>query len=294
MRNLKPILIIMSFFVFAGCKQQNSNSTEEKTEEVSEETHPSANKASYQKAPEALKTWINARAGTGAPVHWIADGSVYEYPSGKKLFGMIGFDSSTIIWPDSPDEKITHLTRKTFAYTDPVSGEVITEYNGNEVKPIAYPYQMITYKLKDDNRIYGDVEQGVGDRVQIIESKEGIPYRKMGNTYVYNASVFLDFPLPSGKEYQAWENYDFFIHPEGSVEEPYQMSWQRYGQLPSWAGGGSAIIQLYSWRVESLDQFPSQLLDWAKKDKPQWLNPPANVEEVRKLQKGEAGDGWGR
>ena len=249
-------------------------------------------KPSYINAPEALKVWANGRAGTGEPVHWIADGGVYEYPSGKKLFGMIGFDSSTVIWPENDSGKIIHLTRKTFAYTDPDTGEVLTEYNGNKVVHIAYPYQVITYRL-EDGRIYGDVEQGVGDNIQFIKSEDGIPYRKIGDSYIYNAAVFLDFPLPSGGNYEAWENYDFFFHPEDSLDEPHQMAWQRYGALPPWAGPGKSIIQLHSWRVESQEEFPAQILEWARAEKPQWLRPPADMAEVRALQSGEAGAGWG-
>lgn len=249
-------------------------------------------KESYKSAPEALRVWVDGRAGTGSPVHWIADGTVYEYPSGKKLFGMIGFDSSTVIWPDKEGSEIVHLTRKTFAYTDPETGAVLTEYQGKKVEPIAYPYQMITYRLEDEH-IYGDVEQGVGERVQVIKAESGIPYRQMGESYIYNASVFLDFPLPSGSQYQAWENYDFFFHPENSVDQPYQMAWQRYGSLPAWAGGGASIIQLHSWRVERYEEFPAQLLEWAKAEKPMWLKPPKDVAEVRALQKGEVGLGWG-
>ncbi len=276
--------------VLIACKTETTTKEENETE-TSKTLHPLENKISYQNAPEPLKVWVNARAGMGQAVHWVAEGGVYAYPSGEKLFGMVGFDSSTVIWPEDANGKVTHLTRKTFAYTDPETGEVLREYKGQEVKPIAYPYQMITYRLEND-RIYGDVEQGVGDRVQIIEAKNGIPYRKLGDTYVYNASVFLDFPLPSGDNYQAWENYDFFIHPEGSVKEPHQMGWQRYGKLPAWAGGQACIIQLYSWRVESHDEFPPSLLAWAKAEKPNWLSPPSDVEEVRALQKGEGGPGW--
>ncbi len=247
--------------------------------------------ASYQAAPEVLQTWVDARAGTGAPVHWIAEGAVYEYPSGKKLFGMIGFDSSTIIWPEEEGGDIIHLTRKTFAYTDPETGEVLKEFNGNPVKAIAYPYQMITYRFEND-RIFGDVEQGVGERKQVIEAKDGIPYRKVGNSFIYNASVFLDLELPGGNRYEAWENYDFFIHPEGTVEEPHQMSWQRYGNLPSWAGPGKCITHLHSWRVENHDEFPAQILAWAKAEQPKWLVPPADLAEVRAIQQGEGGPGW--
>lgn len=250
-------------------------------------------KSSYLAAPEVLRDWVDARAGTGEPVHWVADGGVYEYPSGKQLFGLIGFDSSTVLWPDKEGDEVIHLTRKTFAYTDVETGNVITEYKGEKVEPIAYPYQMITYRLEDD-RIYGDVEQGVGERVKKIKAVEGIPYRRMGKSYIFNAAVFLDFPLPSGDQYEAWENYDFFIHPQGSVEEPHQMAWQRYGKLPKWAGvDGPVITRLHSWRVESHDEFPKDLLEWAKRDKPKWLKPPQSVDEVRALQKGEAGPGWG-
>lgn len=288
---MKCILTSFVLFLIVGC-QSGNHSTDIKKASVSAESDRER-KASYSNAPHALRTWVDARAGTGDPVHWIADGSVYEYPSGKKLFGMIGFDSSTSIWPDEEDGVITHLTRKTFAYTDPETGEILKEYNGNVVEPIAYPYQMITYRLEND-RIYGDVEQGVGDRVQTIKAEEGIPYRKMGDSYIYNASVFLDFPLPTGDQYQAWENYDFFIHPEGSVDEPHQMSWARYGSVPRWAGEGKAIIHLHSWRVESHEEFPEQILTWAKEEKPKWLYPPKDIAEVRALQKGEEGLGWGK
>jgi len=274
------LLSFLSIFLILSCAAPIQN-------ELS-----SDRKASYNNAPEALQIWVDARAGSGDPVHWVADGYVYEYPSGKKVFGIKGFDSSISIWPDNETDPIIHLTRKTFAYTDVETGEVITEYNGEKVEPIAYPYQMISYRLEDD-KIFGDVEQGVGDRIRKIPAKDGIPFRKLGDSYIYNAQVYLDFPLPSGDQYQAWENYDFFIHPEGTVEEPYQMTWQRFGSLPKWAGGTPAIVRLHSWRVESHDEFDPQLLSWAKSAKAGWLTPPLSMEEIRGIQKGEVQlPGW--
>lgn len=249
--------------------------------------------SSRTSAPKALRMWVDARAGTGEPVHWLAEGGVYEYPSGKKLFGMIGFDSSTVIWPENPGDEVMHLTRKTFAYTDADTGEVITEFNGTPVEPIAYPYQLITYRM-ENGRIYGDVEQGVGDRVQKIKSENGMRVRSLGDdTMAVTASVFLDFPLPGGARYEAWENYDFFLHKD-AVSEPHQMSWQRYGALPAWAGEGKAIYHLLSWRVESVDEFPSALLEWAQAEKPMWLKPPSDLAEIRALQNGTAGEAWAR
>ncbi|MCY4255075.1 MAG: DUF1838 family protein [Gammaproteobacteria bacterium] len=248
--------------------------------------------ASRAAAPETLRAWVDARAGKGAPVHWISEGGVYDYPSGKKLLGMIGFDSSTAIWPDDPDGTVIHLTRKTYAYTDPVSGEVLAEYEGRPVEPIAYPYQLIRYRMRD-GRIYGEVEQGVGDQVQRIKSRNGMQVRKLGRgTTAVTASVFLDFPVPGGNRYQAWENYDFFLHSDETVDEPHQLSWQRYGARPPFAGEGNAIYHLLSWRVESHEEFPPALLEWAEKEMPMWLRPPADLEEIRALQAGAAEDGW--
>ena len=254
---------------------------------------PADESSARKQAPELLRLWVDARAGTGSPVHWIAEGGVYAYPSGEKLFGMIGFDSSTVIWPDNPEDPVVHLTRKTFAYTDPVTGNVLTEYNGQKVEPIAYPYQMITYRLQD-GLIYGDVEQGVAPRVQKIKSENGMRARWMGeDTLAVNASVFLDIPIGADRRMEAWENYDFFLHVNGDADEPHQMSWQRYGDLPRWAGQGKAIYHLLSWRVESTDEFPPELLAWARREKPMWLDPPASVAEVRALQAGESGAAWG-
>lgn len=243
---------------------------------------------------EELRLWVDARAGTGTPVHWIASGGVFEYPTGKKLFGMVGFDSSRVIWPSKKGGAIIHLTRKTFAYTDPVTDEILTEYNGKRVAPIAYPYQMITYRF-ENSMIFGDVEQGAGDAIQQIKMKDGMGMRWLGrDTLVVTAPIFLDFPLPNGSRYEAWENYDFFLHKGDKIDEPYQMSRQRYGALPPWAGTGKAIYHLVSWRVENESQFPVKLLAWARADMPMWLVPPSGIDEIRALQLGTAGEGWAK
>jgi hypothetical protein len=250
--------------------------------------------ASRAAAPEEFRMWIDARAGTGEPVHWISEGGIYEYPTGRKLFGMIGFDSSRVFWPDKLGDPVIHLTRKTYAYTDAETGEILTEHNGMKVEPIAYPYQMISYRY-EKGRIYGDVEQGVGAGVQKIASKTGMSWRWMGkDTLAITAPVFLDFPLPNGGRYEAWENYDFFIHRPGTNAEPHQMAWQRYGALPPFAGKGQAIYHLLSWRVDSNDELPEKLRQWAAREKPMWLDPPRDLDEIRALQRGEAMEGWAR
>lgn len=245
-------------------------------------------------ATPEFRAWVDARAGTGQPVHWVAEGGVYEFPSGRKLFGMVGFDSSRVFWPEKAGDPVVHLTRKTFAYTDPRTGEILREFNGKPVTPIAYPYQVITYR-QEGTQIFADVEQGTGQAVQSIKARDGIRYRWLGrDTLAVTASIFLDFPMANGARYEAWENYDFFIHRAGKLAEPHQMSWQRFGSLPPWAGTGKAIYHLVSWRVEREDEFPASILAWARASMPMWLKPPADMAEVRRLQKGEAGEGWAK
>ena len=82
--------------------------------------------------------------------------------------------------------------------------------------------------------------------------------------------------------------------PAGRVAEPHQLSWASYNDLPPWAGKGKSISHMLSWRVESHDEFPPELLVWAKANKPMWLMPPADLDEIRALQQeGQTGiKGW--
>lgn len=245
-------------------------------------------------ASAEFRTWVDGRAGTGSPVHWIAEGGVYEYPTGRKLFGMVGFDSSRVIWPAKSGDPVVHLTRKTFAYTDPVTGKILKEFNGQPVKPIAYPYQMITYRT-ENGQIFADVEQGTGDAVQKIKATDGLRFRWLGkDTLSVTASIFLDAPMANGARYEAWENYDFFFHRPGTADQPNQMSWQRFGSLPPWAGKGKAIYHLVSWRVDRLKDFPAPLLAWARADMPMWLQPPADLAEIRRLQRDGVSEAWAK
>ena len=232
---------------------------------------------------DILRTWVEARAGSGDVVHWIAEGTLHAFPSGEPLLNMIGFDSSRVIWDEENPNVAQHLTRKTFVFTDLETGEIVTEFRGQKIDPIAYPYQLITYRY-ENGKIYGDVEQGVGDQVTVIKAEDGITPTKMGDAWAFNAAVFLDIPLPNGARMEAWENYDFFIQPAGAVEEPHQMSWARYDKAAPWTGGTPTIMHMLSWRVENHDEFPPQLLEWAQQNAAMWLDAPKDINEIRALQ----------
>ncbi|MCR9129544.1 MAG: DUF1838 domain-containing protein [Alphaproteobacteria bacterium] len=231
---------------------------------------------------EVFQTWIDARAGTGAPAYWYSVGTVRDYPSGEVLYIMEGYDASTAYWPEGREGAVAHqYNRKIYIFRDPETGEVVPES-----VPVAYPYQFITYTLAD-GAIDTVVEQGSGDRIQSIEG-DGMSYRALGDTHVFTAPVFIDFPIPgTDRRIQAWENYDFFIHPDGAVDEPHQLSWARVGQLPPWAGGGQAVMHLITWRIDDYAQVPESLRTYIEAEAPLWMNPPADLDEIRALQAGE-------
>ena len=236
--------------------------------------------------PEVFDIWIDARAGTGEPVYWYSTGTVRAFPSGELLFEMEGYDASTAFRPEGEDVPVAHqYNRKIYVYRDPETGEIIEEMNGMEVQPVAYPYQFITYTL-EDGEMQTVVEQGAGERLQTF-TDDKMSWRRLGDTYVFTAPVFLDIPIGPDRRLEAWENYDFFIHPDGAVEEPHQLSWARVGRLPPWAGGQMAVLHLITWRMEDYEAIPARFRDYIETEAPLWRVPPADLAEIRALQQGE-------
>jgi hypothetical protein len=146
-----------------------------------------------------------------------------------------------------------------------------------KVEPIAYPYQQITYELKDGT-MFANVVQGKVPRIQKIDSSGGNIARKFGNVMVFSAPLFLNFP-----NYKAYENYDFFIQPKG--KHKYQLSWNRRGDLPAFFGGGDSVFQLASYRVDKYADLPKTMRDILESDGKLWMNPPKDLKEIAELQK---------
>ncbi len=231
--------------------------------------------------PGIFDLWAEARAGSGEPVYWYSSGTVREFPSGKLLFLMEGYDTARAYRPEPGQSLVHQYNRKIYLFRDPDTGEVVRSWNGQSVEPIAYPYQFITYRLAGD-KLKTLVEQGTGSSVRQIEG-DSISHRTVGDTHVFSAPVFLDFPVPGGESrYQAWENYDFFINPAAS--EPHQLSWARVGPMPAWAGGVQSVMHLVTWRIEDYAEVPATLREYIENEAPLWRLPPADLEEIRRLQ----------
>jgi Protein of unknown function (DUF1838) len=236
----------------------------------------------------SFKAWASARVGDGQPIWWYSSGSVRAYPSGQLLFFMEGFDSATSFRPDPKANLVHQYNRKIYVFRDIKTGEILRQWNGKAVEPVAYPYQFITYELKGD-KVETWVEQGTKPRVQRIGPGTDMTARKVGDTYVFTAPVYLDFPIPGGdKRYQAFENYDFFVNTDGRAKEPHQLSWLRHGPLGAWADGADSIMHLVTWRVERWEDIAADLRGYIEREQPLWRNPPKDLAEIRRLQEGKA------
>ncbi|MEM6585540.1 MAG: Rid family detoxifying hydrolase [Pseudomonadota bacterium] len=248
--------------------------------------------ASAPITPKLFDTWIKGRVGTGDPVYWYSVGTMRRFPDGKLIARMEGYDTARMHRPD-PAKPLAHqYNRKIYVFRDPETGEVLREVDGVAVEPIAYPYQFITYELKDGG-IETFVEQGAGEGVRRIGPGNQMSVRMLEDTAVFSAPVYLDFSAGPGKRYQAFENYDFFFQPDGSVDQPNQLSWVRYGPAPEWAGGVPTIMHLVTWRAESFDEVPESLRTYIEGDAPLWRAPPEDLADVRRLQGTEAPEGQG-
>jgi hypothetical protein len=227
--------------------------------------------------PELFKQFTTMRVGTGEPIYWYCIGEIYEYPSGKLIAKVEGVDTARIIKSESNATKVLQLSRKIFFYRDVKTNEVLREVNGMKVEPIAYPYQQITYELKD-GKMFANVVQGKAPRIQKIDSEGGNIVRKFGDVLIFSAPLFLNFP-----NYKAYENYDFFIYPKG--KNKYQLSWNRRGDLPPFFGSGDSVFQLASYRIDKYSELPATIREVLEKDARMWMNPPKDLAEIAELQK---------
>lgn len=227
--------------------------------------------------------WVKMRVGSGEPIFWYCFGEVYTYPEGKLVAKMEGTDCARLVRISA--DSVLQLNRKIFAYEDPITGDILDSLNGKKVEPIAYPYQFITYVNRGNGKMISYVQQGKGDRITKMGPSEGITARKVNGSLAFSTPVFLNFPTPRGK-YEAYENYDFFINPKSkSTKDKYTLTWNRYGDLPPFLGGGKGVIQLVSYRVDKFEDLPVKWQNYLKNKYPLWSKPPKDVAEIMELSK---------
>lgn len=236
--------------------------------------------------PELFNQFVEMRVGKGDPVYWYCIGELYSYPDGKLLSRVEGIDTARLIKAERKADSALQLSRKIFIYRDPVTNEVMKTYEGRPVQHIEYPYQQITYALQEGNKLVSTVVQGAGARMQTVGPVGGTGVRRLADGFVFSAPLFLNFDTPRGK-YEAYENYDFWLHL--NHKDPmvrYQLSWNRFGDLPPFIGRGKSVMQLVAYRVDKYADLPITMREYLERDAPMWKEPPKDLEEIKQLQKG--------
>lgn len=229
--------------------------------------------------------FVSMRTGDGDPVYWYSVGTVRAYPSGETVAIMEGFDTARNVRNEATPDTVYQLSRKTYIFRDPKTGERISEVDGKPVPPIQYPYQQIEYTFEGD-RLVTNVEQGRQPNVQRIGPGTDVAARWLGDGVAqYTAPLYLDFPLPGGGNYEAFENYDFFIQPDAvDAAARYQLSWVRYGTSPPFNNGEPVIMHMVSWRTDSFEALPDSIKTYVREEAPLWLEPPKDFAEIETLQ----------
>ena len=160
--------------------------------------------------------------GASPTVYWVGTGELYEAYSGRLLAKFEGFDVGTGVLVDDDHSHVRQFSRKIFWFRDPMTNEIMTEYNGEEVRPIRYDYQVFDYQRppsSPNDAIDVKTEFAcIGTKLpsilpSIVSGPREVPVLPItaetsgSNRLAFQCPVFIDVETPMGS-YQAWENYD--------------------------------------------------------------------------------------
>ncbi len=229
--------------------------------------------------PETFDSWIKMRTGgDGKPVYWYAEGHVMNNVTGQTVSKMTGVDTSTVFQDPQEPGKWVQLSRKIFISLDPVSGEIMTDKDGNLRRPIAYPYQVKTYRLEGDEIVY-TVESHDAGLVFQEPARKNYTAHKIGNVMHYNYAMFIDRVRQDGTRSQRFEVNDFLSRADAGLSEQERFQYTWVG-----TGPGPIVSSAVSWRYGAFDAMPSKILkDYIRAKAPLWLAPPKDMAEIAAL-----------
>eukprot|EP00897_Mesotaenium_endlicherianum_P007801 jgi/Mesen1/7049/ME000369S06369 len=217
----------------------------------------------------SFKSWVNARCGVGGnSVYWYSSGEVYSYPEGKLLVRVEGFDSSRGM--ASGPSSVVQLSKKLYIFRDKDTNALLTEFNGQAVKPIMRPLEHTTYTL-EGSQMTTRVIVNTGEGTQILGGNL-MSVRHMQNTtrMVYSCPVFVDIQSPAGG-FEAYENHDYFVDKAEGGESAH-CSTVRVGCLPPFAE--KTVMHLVGWRLDSFDLLPPSIQDYVAAQGSSWQEAP--------------------
>ena len=234
---------------------------------------------------DTFETWGKMRLGLGdgpgsndEGVFWVGGGYLYEAHSGRELALFEGFDIGKGV--RFSDNHIRQISRKIFWFRDPITGEIMEEFEGKEVKPIVYDSQMIDYFRADDGSITYSVEASLrnlkGELPKMKITSQMVGPRQM----MIQVPVFIDVEIPGRGKYQAWEFYDYSVDPSFPADRPPTASWCRQGSVPPFNMDSKAVLRFSGYRCDRFEDLPDRMKEEVVRNHPHFTSPPKDEKEV--------------
>ena len=278
---MRNFLLLLAAASMAGCSE---HATSVATAPLAADTDVSSAATEGRFNAKLFDRWVAMRVGTGEPVYWYSEGTIRAYPGGELVATMAGYDTARLDTSQSRPGYAVQLSRKTYLYRDAGTGEIMRRADGSAVAPIAYPYQLISYELRDDGALETYVDQGAGTTYRRIGPGSSTRAVPLPSGVLYNAPLYLDFELPGGRRYQTFENYDFFS-PNSDPAAGSFITFIRYGDAPDWATGTDKIVMhMTTRRFERYEDVPGEFRAWVEANASLWREPPRDMAEIRALQ----------
>ena len=235
-----------------------------------------------------MRTGLGSGNGSNDIVFWTGEGELYEAPSGKLLAKLDGFEVSRATYMDENKGHVRIFSRKIFWYRDVHTKEVMKEYDGQQVNPIKYDWQVFDLTRGSSNEKDPFL---VSIIPKVIKSPRAPPLMPITpqlagskNQILFQVPLFIDLEIPGGRGYyRAWEFYDYFIDSNFPTNRPPSLAWTRNGANPPFVNDEKGVMHFHGYRVDSFDNLPEHLQHLVKKEYPIFIGPPKNMEEVDAL-----------
>lgn len=255
-------------------------------------------------SPSSSDDGSSSSPGASPTVYWVGTGELYEAYSGRLLAKFEGFDVGTGVLVDDDHSHVRQFSRKVFWFRDPMTNEIMTEYNGEQVRPIRYDYQVFDY-LRPPPSANEEVDVTtefacIGTELpsilpSIVSGPREVPVLPItaetsgSNRLAFQCPVFIDVETPMGS-YQAWENYDYthdITYPEG---QPSICVWARQGSNPPFVENGKGVMRSRAHRVDCYADVPESirtLVEGKDGEFQLFRHPPKDMAEIERLQEEE-------
>ena len=276
----------------------------------------------------------------GPVARWSVLGDVFEYPTGRLLARVAGVDVCRrvddadvlrdVVFDDSSRAKgetaerktktVSQMSRKLLLFLDPETNEVMTQFEGQTVSPVLFPYQVTRYAFYDgddasaatendhDNgaatggSVTATVTVGAGvSKMTLTGASVAVSRGRSdsnddkGSSFdksrVFSVPAFLDVETEDGGRHEAYESYDYFFggseeDDRGTTNTTHHtpvFAWTRFGACAPF--GEACVLRALARRVASHENLPESVREYVRKHAPEYADAPKDAAEIRELQR---------